>query len=70
MWLLVNSGPLEEQSVLLITETALQPPILFYFILFIYFKAEVSQAVVTRAFNPSTREAEESMSLRLAWSTE
>jgi hypothetical protein len=26
--------------------------------------------VVTRAFNPSTREAEESMSLRLAWSTE
>jgi hypothetical protein len=54
----LNSGPLEEQSVLLTAEPSYQ----FYYLFFnpawkIFF---ISQVVVVHTFNPSTLEAEAS----------
>jgi hypothetical protein len=58
----LNSGPLEEQSVLLITEPSLQPS-QNYFLKNSSSKNTLkktahSQAVVAYTFNPSTQEAE------------
>jgi hypothetical protein len=77
----LNSGPSEEQSVLLTTESSLQPRILIFKSLNSvslqwytksWYKLFACRPVVAHAFNPSTWEAEAGgfLSLRPAWSTE
>jgi hypothetical protein len=62
----LNSGPLEEQSVLLTAEPSLQPRVLALL------KLIFCRVVVAHAFNPSTWGAEAGafLSSRPAWSTE
>jgi hypothetical protein len=67
----LNSGPLEEQSVLLTAEPSLQSPVAFLYDLLTILKRQMNPGVVVHAFNPSTRQAEAGgfLSSRPAWST-